>query len=300
VLETWANIRQGMKAAELRAMKRQLRGMQKLDWWMNVGASPSVELVDDDDNPLNPRITELGVINKIMAGEKLDKQEVPAHPRIVITSLTSEDQQMAVSKLMFNAVNLNDFHQMLFDARAQQDEQKRPPVDATDDGKQWGAFVWDFKRKDYVQQVDAKASQMFAKVYQTCFDNSDAELKRDQKASGRSLGTVGESGIWYKTRDFYAYSRGGRRKMKFPFEPVLSFGPNRPSSGDVLGKAADAQTYAYLRQFDWYVSTQSANTPGAYTGVEYKPNDEGFCWIDASDVQLRADTSAQPAAAARP
>lgn len=81
--------------------------------------------------------------------------------------------------------------------------------------------------------------------------------------------------------------------MQFPFEPVLSFGPNRPTSGDVLGKAADAKTYAYLRQFDWYVSTQSATTPGAHTGVEYKPNDEGYCWIDASDVQLRAESSAK-------
>lgn len=298
VLETWANIRQGMKAAELRALKRQLRGMQKLDWWLNVGANPGVELVDDNDNPLNPKITDMGVINKVMAGEKIDGQEMPEHPRIVITSLKSEDQQMAVSKLMFNAVNLNDFHQLLFDARAQQDEHKRPPVEATDDGGQWGAYVWDFTKKDYTQRVDAKASEMFAKVYQTCFDNSDAELKRDQKLSGRTTGTVAQSGIFYKTRDFYAYSRGGRRKMKFPFEPVLSFGPNRPTSGDVLGKAADAQTYAYLRQFDWYVSTQSATTPGAHTGVEYKPNDEGYCWIDASDVQLRAESSAKPPAAA--
>ncbi|WP_184445061.1 hypothetical protein [Mycobacterium sp. AZCC_0083] len=302
VLETWANIRKGMAAAELRAVKRQLRGMQKLQWWLDVGASPGVQLLDDDDNPLNPAITDLGVINKIMAGENIDKVEVSAHPRIVIASLTSEDQQMAVSKLMFNAVNLNDFHQLLFDARAQQDEQKRPPVDATDDGKQWGAYVWDFKKKDYVQQVDAKASQMFAKVYQTCFDNSDAELKRDQKTSGRAAGTVAVSGIWFKTRDFYTFSGGGRRKKEFPFEPALSFPTKRPSGGDVQAKAADATTYAYLRQFDWPVlggGAKDIRPEGSGNGgVEFRPNVDGYCFVDASDVALRPEQPAETSAAA--
>lgn len=303
VLETWANIRAGMAAAEVRAVKRELRGLMKLQWWQDVGANPGVQLLDDDDNPLNPAVTDLGVINKIMAGEKIDTMEVPAHPRIVITSVTSADQQMAVSKLMFNAVNLNDFHKLLFDARGAQDEQKRPPIEATDDGKQWGAYVWDFKKKDYVQQVDQKASEMLTKVYQTCFDNSDAELKRDQQTSGRSLGTVATSGLIYKTRDFYTFSRGGRRKMHFPFEPVLSFSAKRPGSGDVQGKAADARTYDYLRQFDWPVFAQGAKdirpAGSGGGGVEYQPNVDGYCFVDASDVELRAAPPADVPSPAR-
>lgn len=70
VLEMWSNIRAGMAAAELRAIKRELRGLKKLQWWQDVGANPGVQLLDDDDRPLNPAITDLAVINKVMAGEK--------------------------------------------------------------------------------------------------------------------------------------------------------------------------------------------------------------------------------------
>ncbi|MEP6695762.1 MAG: hypothetical protein ABJA34_02665 [Pseudonocardiales bacterium] len=116
---------------------------------------------------------------------------MPEHPRIVIASLSKADQVQAAMNLFLNANNLNEWHHVLNDARSQQDEQSRPPIAVDDTARQWAAYVWDFKKKDYVQQVDAEASAFIDQVYKTCFDNSDAELKQAAAGPGQGqLGTV--------------------------------------------------------------------------------------------------------------
>lgn len=288
-LELWRNIQAGMAATEARAVKRQLRGWNKMRWWQDIGATPQVEIVDDNDNPLSPRLTDVQTIYKVLANEKIDDSfKVPDKPRIVITGLSKNDQMLAATHLFLKASNLDEWHKAVNDARGQQDEEGRPPIEVDDTGKQWGVYVWDFQKKNYVQQVNAEVSEFLDRVYKTAFENSDAELKQSVAKSGGQFGTVKATGIFSKTRDVWIYpQRGGLHKSQFPFEPSLTYPKVLRKGERVVAKAADAQTYDFLRQFLWLREEQHLHGASPRTTVVYEPNTEGKCYVDVDDLEVR-------------
>ena len=289
ILDLWHNIQAGMAAAEVRAIKRQLRGWNRMHWWVALGAMPQVEVVDDDNNQLSPRLTDIPTIYKVMANEKVDESyKVPDHPRIVVTGLSKNDQMLAATHLFLNVSNLDQWHQAVNDARGQQDEEGRPQIEVEDTGTQWGVYVWDAKKKDYVQQVDPEVSALLNKVYTTCFENSDAELKQKAAKGDKQVATVKPTGWFSKTRDCWIYSqRGGIHKSKFPFEPSLLLPKKLPADGQVIATAADAATYDFLRQFLWPTEQRDYQTLGQPVTIHYEPNTEGRCYVDVGDLEMR-------------
>jgi hypothetical protein len=288
-LDLWHNIQAGLAAAEVRAVKRELRGWNKMRWWQDKGAMPQVEIVDDSDNPLSPRLTDVSTIYRLLANEKIDDSfKVPDKPRIVVTGLTKQDQMLIATHLFLKAGNLDQWHKAVNDARAQQDEERRPEIEIDETGKQWGVYVWDFKKKDYTLQVDKEVSEFLDRVYKICFENSDAELKQAASKGDRQVGTVKATGVFFKTRDVWIYPQvGGLHKRQFPFEPSLTYPKTAPKSGQVVAKAADAQTFDFLRQFLWPVDQPQAQLPGQRATISYEPNTEGRCYVDVDDLEMR-------------
>jgi Zn-dependent peptidase ImmA (M78 family) len=288
ILDLWHNIQAGMAAAEVRAIKRQLRGWNRMQCWVALGAMPQVEVVDDDNNQLSPRLTDIPTIYKVMANEKVDESyKIPDHPRIVVTGLSKNDQMLAATHLFLNVSNLDQWHQAVNDARGQQDEEGRPQIEVDDTGSQWGVYVWDAKKKDYTQQVDREVSALLNKVYTTCFENSDAELKQKAAKGDRQVATVKLTGWVSKTRDCWIYSqRGGIHKSKFPFEPSLLLPKKLPADGQVMATAADAATYDFLRQFLWPTEQRDYQALGQPVTIHYESNTEGRCYVDVGDLEM--------------
>jgi hypothetical protein len=296
-LDVWKGIQASLAAERVRAINRTIRGYKRMDWWIGLGATPSVQLVGDDDRPLSPSVEGVDLVFKALAKESLPDYNIPENPRVVITALSQEAQMMAANHLFLNATNLNDWHRLLNDARGSQDEQGRPQIEVDDKGK-WAVYIWDFTRNDYVQQANDEVSRYLDKIYQTCSDNSTAELNQKIAKSGGGVGSVKETGIWrWKGRDVWVYSRNALRKTSFPFAPTLLLPKSPPSSGRVGASAADASTYDFLRQFQW--TGQSTSAVGGPADPSFIPNEDARCFIDVSDFELATKPTGSPAAAGR-